>query len=77
MRYGLDINTYNCALHLASPVPVHTPAKTKIKLTPGWVPSSWYHWRHLKISAGPGQRIPREILGYGGSLFQSSSGVKI
>ena len=38
---------------------------------------SWYHWRHLKISAGPGQRIPMEIPGYGGSLFQSTSGVKI
>ena len=39
--------------------------------------ASWYHWRHLKISAGPGQRIPMEIPGYGGSLFQSTSGVKI
>ena len=38
--------------------------------------TSWYHWRHLKISAGPGQRIAMEIPGYGGSLFQSTSGVK-
>ena len=38
--------------------------------------ASWYHWRHLKISAGPGQRIPKEIPGNGGSLFQSTSGVK-
>ena len=41
------------------------------------IPASWYHWRHLKISAGPGQRIPMEIPGYGRSLFQSTSGVKI
>ena len=30
-------------------------------------------WRHLKISAGPGQRNPMEILGYCGSLLQSTS----
>ena len=29
--------------------------------------TSWYHWRHLKIGAGPGQRIPMEIPGYRGS----------
>ena len=39
--------------------------------------ASWYHWRHLKITASPGQPIPMEIPGYGGSLFQSTSGVKI
>ena len=51
--------------------------KLILKNKHGQKTSSWYHWRHLNISAGHGQRISMEMPGYGGSLFQFTSGVKI